>query len=54
VGRVDLKAERKQGILRVLSAHYEKAGAALARRDRRAARIAVDRYAAAVGLKASW
>jgi hypothetical protein len=54
VGRVDLKAERRQGILRVLSARYEKADAALARRDRRAARIAVDRYAAAVGLKASW
>src|SRR5438105_1081376 len=45
VGRVDLKAFRREGALRVVSAHYENAGAAAARRDRRAARIAVDRYA---------
>jgi uncharacterized protein len=54
VGRVDLKAERKRGALRVLSAHYENAGAAAVRRDRQAARIAVDRYASALGLKAAW
>ena len=54
VARVDLKAERKRGTLRVVSAHYEKAGAAVAKRDRRAARIAVDRYATALGLRPAW
>jgi hypothetical protein len=54
VARVDLKAERKRGALRVVSAHYENARGAVARRDRRAAAIAVDRYAAALRLKPSW
>ena len=54
VGRVDLKAFRREGALRVVSAHYENAGAAAARRDRRAARIAVDRYASALGLRPAW
>jgi uncharacterized protein YcaQ len=54
VARVDLKAERKRETLRVVSAHYEKAGPALARRDRQAARTAVDRYAAALGLRPAW
>ena len=54
VGRVDLKAERKRGVLRVLSAHYESAGAAAARRDGQAARAAVARYAASMGLEPAW
>lgn len=54
VARVDLKADRKRGTLRVLSAHYEKARAAVAKRDRHAARIAVDRYGAALRLRPSW
>ena len=54
VARVDLKADRRRGALRVVSAHFENAGAAVAKRDRQAARIAVDRYADALGLKAAW
>ena len=54
VARVDLKAERKSGALRVVSAHYERADAATAKRDRYAARAAVARYADALGLKAVW
>lgn len=54
VGRVDLKADRRQGALRVVSAHYENAEAAIAKRDRHAARIAVDRYAIALGLRSRW
>jgi hypothetical protein len=54
VARVDLKADRKRRGLRVVSAHYENAGAAVATRDRHAARIAVDRYATAVGLRPAW
>jgi len=54
IGRVDLKAARKRGALRVVSAHYEEAGPAVARRDRHAARIAVDRYATALGLRPAW
>jgi uncharacterized protein YcaQ len=53
VGRVDLKADRRRGALQVLSAHYEDAPAPVRRRDRRAGRVAVDRYAAAVGLRAA-
>jgi uncharacterized protein YcaQ len=51
VARVDLKADRKRGRLRIVSAHYEKAGRAVARRDREATRVAVERYAAALGLR---
>ena len=54
VARVDLKADRPRETLRVVSAHYEQARGAVARRDRHAARIAVDRYAGALGLKAAW
>ena len=54
VGRVDLKADRKRGALHVVSAHYENAGAAVARRDRQAARVAVARYADALGLRPRW
>jgi hypothetical protein len=51
VARVDLKADRKGGRLRVVSAHYEKAGRAVAQRDREATRVAVERYALALGLR---
>jgi uncharacterized protein YcaQ len=51
VARVDLKADRKAGRLRVLSAHYERASREDARRDRQATRAALARYAAAVGLQ---
>jgi uncharacterized protein YcaQ len=51
VARLDLKADRKRGRLRVVSAHYEAAGRAVARRDREAARVAVKRYALALGLR---
>ena len=54
VGRVDLKADRRGGALRVLSAHYEDAPAPVRRRDRQAGRAAVERYAAAVSLRAAW
>jgi uncharacterized protein YcaQ len=54
VARVDLKAERKRGALRVLSAHFEEGDAATRKRDRHAARTAVDRYASALGLAPSW
>ena len=54
VARVDLKADRKREALRVVSAHYENAGAAVAKRDRHAARIAVARYASALGLRPAW
>jgi uncharacterized protein YcaQ len=54
VARVDLKAERRRGTLRVVSAHYEKAEPAEARRGRHATRLAVDRYATALGLKPAW
>jgi uncharacterized protein YcaQ len=54
VGRVDLKADRNRGVLRVLSAHLENAGSAIARSDRRVARIAVERYARALGLAPKW
>ena len=46
VARVDLKADRKRGALRVVSAHYENAErGGGAKRDRQAARVAVARYA---------
>jgi len=51
VARVDLKADRKGGRLRVLSAHYEKASRGDAQRDRQATRAALARYAEAVGLR---
>jgi uncharacterized protein YcaQ len=54
VARVDLKAERKRKVLRVVSAHYEKAGVVAAKRDRQATRIAVARYADALGLQPAW
>jgi uncharacterized protein YcaQ len=52
IARVDLKAERKAGHLRVLSCHYEpdrgKGGASP--RNRHAVQWALSRYASAVGL----
>ena len=51
VARVDLKADRKHGLLRIVSSHYEEAGRAVARRDREATRVAVKRYALALGLR---
>jgi uncharacterized protein len=54
VARVDLKAERKREELRVVSAHYEDADAAVARPDREAARQAVARYGEALGLRPVW
>ena len=54
VARVDLKADRAKKRLRVLAAHYEEAPPAVVRRDRHAARGAVERYAAALGLAPAW
>ena len=51
VARVDLKADRKAGRLRVVSAHYEKADRRTAKRDREATRSALRRYAQALGLR---
>jgi uncharacterized protein len=51
VARVDLKADKKRGRLRIVSAHYEKAGRAAAKRDREATRVAMERYALALGLR---
>jgi hypothetical protein len=52
VARVDLKADRKTGILRVLSCHAEpkKTAGCAAAESRVLARKAVDRYAEQVGL----
>ncbi len=50
VARVDLKADKRNGRLRVLSLHYETADRARARRDRHATAAALERYAAALGL----
>jgi uncharacterized protein YcaQ len=54
VGRVDLKADKREGRLRVLSCHFEEAPPALRARDRRAAEAAVARYAEALGLQPVW
>jgi uncharacterized protein YcaQ len=47
VSRVDLKAERRRGELRVVSCHYE-TGSSI---DRKATRTALERYAAALKLE---
>ena len=54
VARVDLKAERARGRLRIVSAHHEDGDARLLARDRQATRRAVARYAAALGLEPAW
>jgi hypothetical protein len=53
IARVDLKAERSAGRLRVRACHYEpNAGKGIAApRERRAVRCALTRYAASVGLE---
>ncbi len=48
VARCDVKAEKAKGALRALSFHYEKGASAA---GRRAARRALERYAASLGLK---
>jgi uncharacterized protein YcaQ len=50
VGRVDLKADRDRGVLRVLSRHFERSGSGSSS-DREAMRTALERHAAAVGLQ---
>jgi uncharacterized protein YcaQ len=50
VGRVDLKADRRKGLLQVLSCHMEDTRA----QDRAAARAAVERYGRALGLRPAW
>jgi uncharacterized protein YcaQ len=54
LARFDLKAERKQGILRVLSTRFESTGDKWpdAPRDAKAAQTALYRYASALGLEA--
>jgi uncharacterized protein YcaQ len=53
IGRFDLKADRKTGILNVLSRHFEGPDAAKPESpaDAEAARAALDRYANALKLK---
>jgi uncharacterized protein YcaQ len=53
VARVDLKAQRKTGHLRVLACHYESTAArcAPAPRDRHAVQCALSRFAQSVGLE---
>jgi hypothetical protein len=55
VARFDLKADRSVGRLHVLSSHYEEenASSTMSRRDREAARFALDRYAGSLGLSLS-
>jgi uncharacterized protein YcaQ len=56
VARVDLKADRKSGALRVISCHTEpkETSCCSAAEGRALARAAVDRYAGQVGLTARW
>ena len=57
VARFDLKADRKRGILRVLSVHFEGTGAdrPAAAQDGEAARTALARYSSALELEsAGW
>jgi uncharacterized protein YcaQ len=53
VARFDLKADRKQGLLRVLSCRFEGTGSSLptAPADAEAAQVALHRYADALGLE---
>ncbi|MCB1054600.1 MAG: YcaQ family DNA glycosylase [Acidobacteria bacterium] len=53
LARFDLKAERAQGLLRVLSCRFESTGAphAATARETEAARTALERYATALGLE---
>ena len=53
VARVDLKADRKAGNVRVLSAHFENVPGG-EKRHRQAARDAVLRYASSLRLKPLW
>jgi uncharacterized protein YcaQ len=51
VARADLKAERRRGLLRLLSLHFEDPRGARAAHDREAVRCALARYAAALELE---
>ena len=53
IARIDLKADRKVGYLRVLACHYEADGGkgAAAARERQAVEHALLRYASSVGLE---
>jgi hypothetical protein len=51
IARVDLKARRKAGSLRVLACHYEGKGTRGAARDRGAVAHALSRFAQSVGLE---
>ena len=53
VARLDLKADRRTGILRVLSCHLEDASTQARARAAEAVRTALSRYAAALGLEPS-
>ena len=53
VARLDLKADRRQGRLHVVSAHFESAFGS-EKRDRQAAQDAALRYASALQLKVLW
>jgi uncharacterized protein YcaQ len=53
VARLDLKADRRQGRLHVVSAHFESVGGS-EKRDRQAAQDAALRYASALQLKVLW
>ena len=53
VARLDLKADRRSGALRVLSCHIEDGSAAARARAAEAVRVALSRYAAALSLEPS-
>jgi uncharacterized protein YcaQ len=50
VARLDLKADRRKGLLRVVSCHFEAGSRKVPASDREAVRSALERYAGALGL----